>query len=114
MSEPWTPAGMFDGAVAAWSTPWCCQVVHHVDRADGFVLDLIALEPCPADPDGCPAATPFTLQGAMATRDDPVCRDQRAMWVSSADVVTLVCGATDADRRWVCLSSAGRLLLLMQ
>ena len=42
------------------SPPWLCQLVHADAVGDAIVLDLIALEPCPADATGCPRHTPFT------------------------------------------------------
>jgi hypothetical protein len=112
MTEPWSPAVMYRSAVSRHCGPWWCQLIHHELGRDELVLDLVALETCPADPIGCPRDTPFTLRTARSNID-PAMVDQGAAWASGADIVSITCGTTEAGEAWLCLSNCGRLLVLL-
>ena len=93
------------------SPPWHCQVIHVEAVDDAVVFDLIALERCPSDPLGCPRDTPFSLHVGRGPDRDAA--DQRLdVWSATADIITIIGGATDNGEAWICLSSRGQHLLL--
>jgi hypothetical protein len=94
------------------SPPWLCQLVHADAVGDAIVLDLIALEPCPADATGCPRHTPFTVHIGHGEDSERGWEQTLALWAADADLVTILCGRTDDGSSWLCLSSGEQHLLL--
>jgi hypothetical protein len=85
----------------------------HADAtAESFVLDLVALEDCPGDADGCPRFAPFTLHVGCPSRLSGLSlEDAIAAWAAQADVVTMTVGQA-AGRLWLCLSADDLHLVL--
>jgi len=91
---------------------WHCQVVHSSREEDAVVIDLIALDDCPAASLDCPRHTPFSLHiGGGDVADRWWHRSVRA-WADAADEVVILCGPGDDGSSWMCLVSDDRELVL--
>lgn len=103
MSRPWTLATLLSASEGPHSPPWTCQVIHAEAADSAFVIDFVAMEPCPVDGTGCPRFAPFTMHIIRAGADRS-CDQLVAGWAQRADVVTIVAGVTHRTR-WLCLST---------
>ena len=112
MDRNWTLSSMWAELQGMRSPPWHCQLVHSEAADDAIVLDLIALEACPSDALGCPQHTSFSVHIGRAGDIDHSLDRTLALWSEGADLVTIVCGLTDAGSSWLSLSSGDRHLLL--
>jgi hypothetical protein len=86
---------MYEGGAPGRITPWWCQLIHHESTAAELVLDLVALQPCPADPVACSPDRPFTLRTTRPNADATM-HDRSEVSASATDVVSVVHGTTDA------------------
>lgn len=104
------PSGDGDSGFAG---VWHCQVIRTEIVGEVLTLDLVALEPFPADHLECPAYTPFTLVIGAGTAPDPAPDVERppetieamvSRWAASdQDIVRIRSGST-ASASWLCLS----------
>jgi hypothetical protein len=87
-------------------------VLHSAHEGEAIVIDLVALEDCPADELGCPRHTPFSLHIGGGDAANRWWHRGVRTWAEAADEITIVCGDTADGTSWMCLTSdAGELLL---
>lgn len=114
MTRSWTLNTLIDANPGQHSPPWMCQLIQADVNESSFVLDLIALEPCPVDALGCPRFTPFTMHILKGT-DAKWHRwgEDLSSWLAVADLVTLMAGETEGVP-WLCLSTPGQQHLVLE
>jgi hypothetical protein len=111
MRRTWSLSSMLEGRDGTRSPPWQCQLLYHERVDDSLVLDMVALEQCPSADLGCPRSTPFSLHISRGHHGSSWDR-MLAEWAAKADLVTIICGVTDAGMAWLCLTSVAQHLLL--
>ena len=114
MTRSWTLTTLIDANRGQHSPPWTCQLIHAETDESSFVLDLIAMEPCPVDALGCPRFTPFTMHIVKGTQAKwNRWGEDLTSWIDAADVVTIMAGETDGVP-WLCLSTPGQQHLILE
>ena len=109
----------FQSLAARWmgtdgrrSPPWRCQLVLVETLVDALVIDLVALDDCPANGITCPRHSPFSIRiGRPLDMHDSWDRPIRT-WAGRTDELAITCGVERAGGPWICLSGAAGDLVL--
>jgi hypothetical protein len=114
VTRSWTLTTLIDANRGQHSPPWTCQLIRAEADESSFVLDLVALEPCPVDALGCPRFTPFTMNIVKGTQAKwNRWGDDLTAWVDAADMVTIMAGESEGVP-WLCLSTPGQQHLILE
>lgn len=111
-SHLWMVKSDMIGFRGTQSPPWACQVLHTELDETSFVVDLVALESCPAASIKCPALMPFALEIALPGKAAGAsCEREIKRWSKMADVISLIVGEHEQSS-WLCLSAGDRHLVV--
>ena len=111
MKRVWTTAAFRPPADSLWSPPWTCQLMRAESVSEGLILDLVAMEPCPAPQITCDAYEPVTLHIDRDHVPDRTWDEAFARWTARGDVVTILCGAVESTA-WLVLMNDGCCLVV--
>lgn len=88
---------------------WACQLLHTERLADGVLLDLVALDPCPFDGVDVPAHSPLVIR--VVNEHVDACAGLVESWADDVAILSLRF-LEGPSARWLCVSAANRHLLL--
>jgi hypothetical protein len=79
---------------------------------DAIVIDLVALDDCPALGIECPRHSPFSIRVARPVGSAEGWDRPAAEWAAGTDEITITCGIGDDGASWMRLSGASGDLVL--